>query len=74
MFPIITYATCHGIIIKYTALFSVFEAIFGMLLFGESLALLWWLGASLIILGLLLLNYASQQSERATDESDKKQQ
>ena len=45
-----------------------------MLLFGESLALLWWLGASLIILGLLILNYTSQQSELATDESDKKQQ
>ena len=50
------------------------QAVFGMVLFGESLALLWWLGASLIILGLLLLNYASQQSELATDESDKKQQ
>lgn len=52
----------------------ILQAVFGMVLFGESLALLWWLGASLIILGLLLLNYASQQSELATDESDKKQQ
>lgn len=47
-----------------------------MLLFGESLALLWWLGASLIILGLLLLNYTSQQTEQSelATESDKKQQ
>lgn len=51
----------------------ILQAVFGMLLFGESLALLWWLGASLIVLGLLLLNYASQQSELAT-EPDKKQQ
>ena len=58
----------------YCTVSLTLSAVFGMVLFGESLALLWWLGASLIILGLLLLNYASQQSELATDESDKKQQ
>lgn len=50
-----------------------------MLLFGESLALLWWLGASLIIFGILLLNYTSKNVDTSSEpaaasEQDKKQQ
>lgn len=36
------------------------QAVFGKLLFGEALALMWWLGASLIIFGLVFLNYSSK--------------
>ena len=43
-----------------SAPFSLSQALFGKLLFGEALALLWWLGASLIIFGLIFLNYSSK--------------
>ena len=35
------------------------QAVFGMLLFGESLSLLWWMGASLIVVGLVLMRRSS---------------
>ena len=31
------------------------QAVFGWLLFGESLSLLWWLGASLVVVGMVIV-------------------
>ena len=42
----------------------LFQALFGKVLFGETLALLWWLGASFIIFGLIFLNYGASQLEK----------
>ncbi|KAG9298345.1 hypothetical protein G9A89_002833 [Geosiphon pyriformis] len=44
-------------------------AIFGSLLFGETLNLQWWLGASLIISGTVLVNYGTGggSNERVSD-------
>ncbi|XP_064393569.1 transmembrane protein 42-like [Halichondria panicea] len=47
-----------------------FTAVFGKLLFGEVLALLWWLGASVILFGLVMINYGS--SDQVTQQTDKK--
>ena len=41
-----------------------FQALFGKVLFGEALALLWWLGASLILFGLVFLNYSAAEQEK----------
>ncbi len=43
----------------------ILQALLGKLLFGEALALLWWLGASLILFGLIFLNHAASEQERA---------
>ena len=45
------------------------SALFGFLLFGEGLPLMWWMGASLILLGLLFMNQSKQQ----LDEEEKKE-
>lgn len=47
------------------------QALFGKLLFGEALALLWWLGASVILFGLVMINYGS--AEQSTEQTDKKE-
>jgi drug/metabolite transporter (DMT)-like permease len=47
------------------------QALFGKLLFGEALALLWWLGASLIIFGLVFLNYTSKLEQEEALEQEK---
>jgi len=44
-----------------TAANFFFTAIFGQVLFGEFLTLLWWLGTVLIIFGLLLMHAGNQQ-------------
>ncbi|KAK2145668.1 hypothetical protein LSH36_664g00001 [Paralvinella palmiformis] len=40
-----------------------FTAIIGWLLFGETLTFTWWFGASLITVGLVLINHGSPQTE-----------
>ena len=49
----------------------ILQALFGKLLFGEVLALLWWLGASVILFGLVMINYGS--SDKTSDQNDKKE-
>ncbi len=34
----------------------IVKALFGLLIFGESLPIGWWMGASLILIGLFLIN------------------
>ena len=42
------------------------QAVFGVLLFGESLSLLWWMGASLIVVGLVLMHHSSAGGDNTT--------
>ena len=46
-----------------------------MLLFGESLSLLWWMGASLIVAGLVLIHHSTaEQDSTAGQDSTRKTQ
>ena len=47
---------------------SLLQAVFGMVLFGEALSLMWWLGASLIVAGLVLIH---QGGERERERKEK---
>ena len=47
---------------------SLLQAVFGMVLFGEVLSLMWWLGASLIVAGLVLIQ---QGGERERERKEK---
>ena len=49
------------------------QAIIGWLFFGESLSLMWWLGASLIITGVLLIHKGNPQPEDIGDSNKKHQ-
>ena len=50
---------------------SILQALFGKLLFGEVLALLWWLGASVTLFGLVMINDGS--SDKTSEQNDKKE-
>ena len=50
---------------------SVFQALFGKFFFGEILSLQWWFGASLIILGLYIIN-KNKSADDASIAKDKK--
>ncbi|CAI8021608.1 Transmembrane protein 42 [Geodia barretti] len=45
----------------------IFTALFGIFLFGESVSLMWWFGASLVVLGLVVIQHGVRDPE-----SDKK--
>jgi len=49
-----------------TASNLTFTAILGYLLFAESLALLWWIGMTFIVVGMCFIMYDSEQSESGT--------
>ncbi|XP_056376559.1 transmembrane protein 42 isoform X1 [Hyla sarda] len=49
-----------------TASNFVSSAVLGKILFGESRALLWWVGISITICGLVLLHTSSSQTEDTT--------
>uniref|UniRef100_K7FVD1 Transmembrane protein 42 n=1 Tax=Pelodiscus sinensis TaxID=13735 RepID=K7FVD1_PELSI len=55
-----------------TASNFISSAILGKLLFGESRALLWWVGISLVLCGLLLMHTASPGSEQQQAEKKDK--
>ncbi|XP_074842191.1 transmembrane protein 42 [Carettochelys insculpta] len=55
-----------------TASNFISSALLGKLLFGESRALLWWVGISLALCGLLLVHTASPWSERQQAEKKDK--
>ncbi|XP_002739189.1 uncharacterized protein LOC100369684 [Saccoglossus kowalevskii] len=40
-----------------------FSAFLGMVLFGETLSLVWWFGASLIVIGLLFIHKGTAEDE-----------
>ncbi|XP_052230968.1 transmembrane protein 42-like isoform X3 [Dreissena polymorpha] len=45
-------------------------ALLGVLLFGERLSLLWWLGSCLILAGLLLIHKGNKETEETSDKAD----
>jgi hypothetical protein len=47
------------------------QAVIGWLFFAESLSLLWWIGASLIITGVLFIHKGSPPEEDHTDSANK---
>lgn len=47
------------------------QALFGKLLFGETLALMWWLGASMILFGLVMLNHGGAEGIRDSEKKEK---
>lgn len=48
------------------------SAVFGLLLFGETLSLKWWAGSSLILLGLfIMINYSSSNTTKEQKETNK---
>ncbi|CAH1779827.1 unnamed protein product [Owenia fusiformis] len=47
------------------------SALLGKLLFGEILTLRWWCGASMIVLGLLLIHRGSPKSKESDDKGKK---
>ncbi|XP_077982116.1 uncharacterized protein LOC144437132 [Glandiceps talaboti] len=47
-----------------TAANFFFSAFLGMVLFGETLSLVWWFGASLIIVGLLFIHKGTVEDEK----------
>ena len=38
------------------------QALFGIFLFGESVSLVWWLGASLVVTGLVIMQYGTSET------------
>ena len=62
----------HEVLTSNLCPFTHVQAVFGKLLFGEVLALLWWLGASVILFGLVMINYgSSDQVKQQTDKKDR---
>lgn len=37
------------------------QALFGIFLFGESVSLMWWFGASLVVMGLMVMQYGARE-------------
>ncbi|XP_073406185.1 transmembrane protein 42 [Dendrobates tinctorius] len=52
--------------VTITASNFVSSAVLGKVLFGESRAMLWWVGISITLCGLVLLHTSSSQTEDAT--------
>lgn len=48
----------------------ILQALVGVVLFNESLSLRWWMGASLIVLGLLLIHRANRKDSQETHKVD----
>ena len=44
------------------------QALFGMFLFEESVSLMWWFGASLVVLGLVVMQYGARDSSHSVSE------
>ncbi|KAI4489203.1 PREDICTED: transmembrane protein 42-like [Polistes canadensis] len=57
-----------------TATNYVCSAFLGFLIFGESTSLTWWSGASLVILGLILICYTPTKEEDSTSQQRKLKQ
>ena len=38
------------------------QALFGVFLFGESVSLLWWFGASLVVVGLVITQHGARDN------------
>ncbi|XP_070574659.1 transmembrane protein 42-like [Ptychodera flava] len=47
------------------------SGVMGQMLFGETMSLLWWFGASLIVIGLLFVHRGTAASEESSEESAK---
>lgn len=56
-----------------TAFCFTFQAILGVTLFGESQSMRWWIGASLILMGLILIHHSSK-TNNPPDNIDQKDQ
>ena len=41
---------------------STQQALFGVFLFGESVSLLWWFGASLVVVGLVITQHGARDN------------
>lgn len=48
----------------------IVQALVGVVLFNESLSLRWWMGASLIVLGLLLIHRANRKDSHEMHKVD----
>ncbi|KAL4234786.1 hypothetical protein ACF0H5_006428 [Mactra antiquata] len=42
----------------------IVSAIFGLTIFGEKLSFQWWIGSCLILVGLMLINQGSQETDK----------
>ena len=48
------------------------QALFGVFLFEESVALMWWFGASLVVAGLVVMQYGAHEPHSTNAVSEKK--
>ena len=64
-------SSCVGVMVFFFFFFLFLQALLGRFLFGEVLSLKWWCGASLIVIGLLLIHRGSSKAEHAEPERKK---
>ncbi|KAF7391491.1 hypothetical protein HZH68_011034 [Vespula germanica] len=55
-------------------IFNNYQAFLGFIIFGESTSLTWWCGASLVILGLILICYTPNKEDSTSQQRKLKQQ
>ena len=58
---------CFGAVV-FLPFPCVLQAVFGVFLFGESLPVLWWCGASVVLAGLVMIHHGARLPGTGTEQ------